>query len=99
MLGGLSQLDFLRRYWHKQPLLIRRAIPGFAPPLAKAALFRLAGRDDVESRRVSRRGRNWSLESGKGHGFEMNLALIGMALAVLLGGAGAFSIDRFIYAW
>ena len=36
---------------------------------------------------------NWSLQPGKGHGFEMNLALIGMALAVLVGGAGAFSID------
>jgi putative oxidoreductase len=42
---------------------------------------------------------NWSLEPGKGHGFEMNLALIGMALAVLIGGAGVFSIDRVIRAW
>ena len=42
---------------------------------------------------------NWSLEPGKGHGFEMNLALIGMALAVLAGGAGAFSIDRLLRPW
>lgn len=42
---------------------------------------------------------NWSLEPGKAHGFEMNLALIGMALAVLVGGAGAFSIDRFLRPW
>jgi putative oxidoreductase len=42
---------------------------------------------------------NWSLEPGKGHGFEMNLALIGMALAVLVGGAGALSIDRWLYPW
>jgi len=42
---------------------------------------------------------NWSLEAGKGHGFEMNLALIGMALAVLVGGAGALSVDRLIIAW
>ena len=39
---------------------------------------------------------NWSLTAGKGHGIEMSLALIGMALAVLVGGAGAFSIDRLI---
>jgi putative oxidoreductase len=42
---------------------------------------------------------NWSLEPGKGHGFEMNLALIGMALAVLVGGAGAWSLDRLINPW
>ena len=27
------------------------------------------------------------------------IALIGMALAVLVGGAGAFSIDRYIRSW
>lgn len=37
---------------------------------------------------------NWAQEPGKGHGYEMNLALAAMALAVLIGGAGAFSIDR-----
>ncbi|MDO8478704.1 MAG: DoxX family protein [Candidatus Rokubacteria bacterium] len=42
---------------------------------------------------------NWSLEPGKGHGFEMNFALIGMALAVLIGGAGFLSIDRMIRPW
>src|SRR3989454_5640721 len=30
---------------------------------------------------------NWALEPGKGHGYEMNLALIAMALAVFGGGA------------
>ena len=39
---------------------------------------------------------NWSLQAGKGHGYEMNLALLAMALAVLAGGAGAFSFDRLI---
>jgi uncharacterized membrane protein YphA (DoxX/SURF4 family) len=37
------------------------------------------------------------LEPGKGRGFEMNLALVGMALAVLVGGAGALSIDGWLY--
>ncbi len=42
---------------------------------------------------------NWSLQPGKGHGFEFNLALIGLALAVLVGGAGAVSADRLISRW
>ena len=42
---------------------------------------------------------NWSLAAGKRHGMEMNLALIGMALAVLVGGAGAFSMDILIAPW
>ena len=42
---------------------------------------------------------NWSLEPGKSHGYEMNLALIGMALAVLVGGAGGLSIDRWLRPW
>jgi putative oxidoreductase len=33
---------------------------------------------------------------GKGPGFEFNLALIAMALAVLIGGAGVLSLDRAI---
>ena len=37
---------------------------------------------------------NWSCESGKGHGFEYNLALIGMALALVLTGGGAYSLDQ-----
>jgi len=42
---------------------------------------------------------NWALEPGKGHGYEMNLALIAMAPAVLAGGAGIISIDRLISPW
>lgn len=36
---------------------------------------------------------NFSGTPGKGHGFEFNFVLIAMALSVLIGGAGAFSID------
>ena len=42
---------------------------------------------------------NWSLQPQKGHGFEMNLALIAMAAAVFVGGAGAVSVDRLINPW
>lgn len=42
---------------------------------------------------------NWSQAPGRGHGYEMNLALIAMALSLLIGGAGALSVDRLIVPW
>ncbi len=39
---------------------------------------------------------NWSLTPGKGHGYEANLAFIAMALACLLAGGGALSLDRLL---
>jgi 50S ribosomal protein L16 3-hydroxylase len=63
LLGGLTARQFLRDYWHKKPLLVRNAIPGFGGLLSPAQMTELACREDVESRLV-RGGRNWSL----GHG-------------------------------
>lgn len=42
---------------------------------------------------------NFAMTAGKGHGYEFNLALIAMALSILIGGAGAVSIDRLIRPW
>jgi putative oxidoreductase len=39
---------------------------------------------------------NFAMTPGKGHGYEFNLALIALALSILIGGAGALSIDRLI---
>ncbi len=39
---------------------------------------------------------NWYVTPGKGHGFEFNLALIAMALAILIGGGGVWSVDRLL---
>jgi putative oxidoreductase len=39
---------------------------------------------------------NFAMTPGKGHGYEFNLVLIAMALSILIGGAGAVSIDRLI---
>lgn len=36
---------------------------------------------------------NWALEPGRRHGIEMHVALLALALAVLVGGGGAFSAD------
>ena len=56
LLGGLSARQFLRRHWQKRPLLVPRALPGFAGVLDRRELAALARRDDVESRIVERRG-------------------------------------------
>ncbi|MGE5452260.1 MAG: JmjC domain-containing protein [Acidobacteriota bacterium] len=52
LLGGMSAQTFMRKHWQKKPLLIRQAIPGISSPISRAALFELAGRDDVESRLI-----------------------------------------------
>lgn len=65
LLGGLSPAQFMRRHWHKRPLLVRQALPGVQPPLARAALFALAARDDVESRLIVRGvDDDWRLRQG-----------------------------------
>lgn len=64
LLGGLTPARFLKRYWHKKPLLIRAAIPGFRNLLSSAELFTLAGRDDCESRLITGSGKKWTLEHG-----------------------------------
>jgi 50S ribosomal protein L16 3-hydroxylase len=56
LLGGLSPAQFMRRHWQKKPLLVRQAMPGVQPPVARAALFGLAARDDVESRLIVHQG-------------------------------------------
>lgn len=64
LLGGLSPRQFMRRHWQKKPYLIRQAMPGVQPPIDRAALFELAGRDEVESRLVGSQSGRWSLRHG-----------------------------------
>jgi 50S ribosomal protein L16 3-hydroxylase len=56
VLGASSPSDFLERCWQKRPKLIRGALPGFRPFIDRRGLFRLAARDDVESRLVLEQG-------------------------------------------
>jgi putative oxidoreductase len=37
---------------------------------------------------------NWSMQAGKGEGFEYHLLVLGMVLAILVTGSGRWSIDR-----
>ena len=64
LLGGLSAQAFMRRHWQKKPLLVRAAWPATKAPLTRAALFKLAASEDVESRLVVREGRGWVVRHG-----------------------------------
>lgn len=72
LLGGISPSQFMRKYWHKKPLLVRGAIPAFglskdngellSSPISPKELFTLAGDDAVESRLIQ--ADPWSYEVG-----------------------------------
>jgi 50S ribosomal protein L16 3-hydroxylase len=54
----------MRRFWQREPLLVRNAFPGFRDPLSPAEVLSLAGNPDAQSRLVRRRGKSWTLEQG-----------------------------------
>jgi 50S ribosomal protein L16 3-hydroxylase len=64
LLGGLSPTRFLREVWHKRPLLIRNAVPGFTGLLTPTEIQQLACREDVESRLIQGSGTRWQLDHG-----------------------------------
>ncbi|NBW49736.1 MAG: cupin domain-containing protein [Betaproteobacteria bacterium] len=68
LLGGHSPETFMQRYWHKKPLVIRQAIPGFEPLLERIELLELAAQEEVESRLVvqdtSGKGGGWKFKHG-----------------------------------
>ena len=64
LLAGLTPAQFMRRFWQKKPLLVRGAIPGFAPLLSRTELFKLASSNAVESRLIVKNGRDWRMKSG-----------------------------------
>jgi 50S ribosomal protein L16 3-hydroxylase len=64
LLGGISPERFMKRYWHKKPLLVRQAVPQVQPVLGRAQLFDLAAREGVQSRLVVQDGGSWRLKHG-----------------------------------
>lgn len=62
---GPHRIDtFMRNVWQRRPLLVRQALPQFRSPVTREQLFRLAARDDVESRCVTAFGGRWRLAQG-----------------------------------
>src|SRR4051812_23589815 len=64
LLGDITPAQFLAEYWHKKPLLIRQAIPGFKPLLKFEALAALAAKDHVESRLITHFDGSWDMQNG-----------------------------------
>jgi 50S ribosomal protein L16 3-hydroxylase len=64
LLGGMTPAQFMKRHWHKKPLLVRQAIPDFQPCVDRAALVALAGQDDVESRLIVSSDKGWKMKHG-----------------------------------
>ena len=72
LFGGISPVQFMARYWHKKPLLVRRAIPAFAlsaedgspldSPIPAQELLKFAEQDGVESRLV--KSKPWGFSHG-----------------------------------
>lgn len=72
LFGGISPEQFMKRYWHKKPLLVRGAIPAFAlgqqngavldSPVSPKELAAFAQDDLVESRLIQ--SKPWSFDSG-----------------------------------
>ncbi|MES2351716.1 MAG: cupin domain-containing protein [Pseudomonadota bacterium] len=64
LLGDITPAQFLRDYWHKKPLLIRNAIPGFKPLLSMEALTKLAATNHAESRLITSVDGEWNMQHG-----------------------------------
>ena len=64
LLGNITPAEFLRDYWHKKPLLIRQAIPGFKPLLTLAALTEMARQNHIESRLITSVDGEWDMQHG-----------------------------------
>ncbi len=62
--GSLDVDRFTRRYWQREPLLVRAAFPAFVDPLSPAEVLALARSPDAQSRLVERHGRAWNVEHG-----------------------------------
>lgn len=64
LLAGLSPDQFMKRHWHKKPLLIRQGLPDFQPLLDRKSLLDMAAQEGVESRLVVRKPQGWTLKHG-----------------------------------
>jgi 50S ribosomal protein L16 3-hydroxylase len=62
--GRLDTAAFLKRYWQRQPLLIKGAFPAFKDPITPEELAGLACEPEVDARLVFTKKATWELKSG-----------------------------------
>lgn len=63
ILTGIGEAKFLRKYWQREPVLLRQALPGFVDPVTPEELAGLACEADVDARLVFTKGKSWQLKS------------------------------------
>lgn len=65
-LAKMTPAQFMKRYWQKKPLLIRKAFEGFTPPVSIQDALALSQTEDVPSRliRFDPRHQTWSVKHG-----------------------------------
>lgn len=56
--------QFMKLYWHEQPILIRRGFTDFKDPVSADELAGLAMEQDIDSRLVSNANDDWRVEHG-----------------------------------
>ncbi|WDE02861.1 cupin domain-containing protein [Thalassomonas viridans] len=67
----LTPEQFLKEYWQKKPLLIKKAFADFADPVSADELAGFAMEEEIESRIISRQGKNsWQVDHGPFAAFE-----------------------------
>ncbi|MBN0595276.1 cupin domain-containing protein, partial [Pseudomonas aeruginosa] len=56
--------EFLEKYWQKQPVVLKNAIPDFVDPITPDELAGLAMEPEVDSRLVSLKNGKWQASNG-----------------------------------
>ncbi|AOT08039.1 cupin domain-containing protein [Pseudoalteromonas luteoviolacea] len=69
-INNMSPETFLKAYWQKKPLLIKRGFKNFQDPLSAEELAGLAMEDSIESRLITNHDENWLAHHGPFENFD-----------------------------
>ncbi|HEY1058972.1 MAG TPA: cupin domain-containing protein [Limnobacter sp.] len=63
-LSGLPVETFMNEDWHVRPRLFRAAFPDFEPLCDLDTIAEMASDEDIESRLIQQKGKDWTLQQG-----------------------------------